>query len=70
MIILIEGPEDEAGIKSAASLVNSLVAEEVKAGIPSDRIMIGGFCQGGALALYTALNTENKVLSFKFGIYR
>jgi len=55
------GPEDEAGIKSAAGLVNSLVAEEVKAGIPSERIMIGGFSQGGALALYTALNTEHKL---------
>jgi len=56
-----KGPEDEAGIKSAASLVNSLIAEEVKAGIPSDRIMIGGFSQGGALALYTALNTDHKL---------
>ena len=25
--------------------VNSLIAEEVKAGIPSERIMLGGFSQ-------------------------
>jgi len=55
------GPEDEAGIKAAADLVNSLVAEEIKAGIPSERIMIGGFSQGGALAMYTALNTDHKL---------
>jgi len=55
------GPEDEAGIKSASALVNSLIAEEVKAGVPSERIMLGGFSQGGALALFTALHTEHKL---------
>ncbi len=33
-----------------------IVEEEVKNGIPSDRIFIGGFSQGGATALYTALS--------------
>merc|ERR1712013_589908 len=55
------GPEDEPGIKAASTLVNNLIAEEVKAGVPSDRIMLGGFSQGGALALYTALHTEHKL---------
>jgi len=55
------GPEDEAGIKRAFQMVNQLIAEEVKSGIPSERIMIGGFSQGGALALYTALHTEHKL---------
>lgn len=35
--------------------VLSLIQEEIKSGIPSDRIMIGGFSQGGATALYTTL---------------
>ena len=52
------GKEDEAGIKSAFKLVNSMISEEVKSGIPSERIILGGFSQGGAIALYTALNTE------------
>jgi len=39
------GPEDEPGIKAASTLVNNLIAEEVKAGVPSDRIMLGGFSQ-------------------------
>eukprot|EP00092_Neocalanus_flemingeri_P016134 GFUD01017462.1.p1 GENE.GFUD01017462.1~~GFUD01017462.1.p1 ORF type:complete len:240 (-),score=74.31 GFUD01017462.1:304-1023(-) len=55
------GEEDEAGIKSAAKLVDSLIAEEVKSGVPSERIMLGGFSQGGALALYTALHSEHKL---------
>ena len=49
------GPEDEAGVKAAAAYVNSLIQAEVEAGIPSERIILGGFSQGGALGLYTAL---------------
>jgi len=52
------GKEDEAGIKKAHQLVELLIEEEVKAGIPSERIMLGGFSQGGALSLYTSLNCK------------
>lgn len=36
-------------------MVHSLIAQEVAAGIPTKKIVIGGFSQGGALALYSAL---------------
>ncbi|XP_046992952.1 acyl-protein thioesterase 1 [Schistocerca americana] len=49
------GPEDEEGIKRATELVHGMIEQEVKAGIPSNRIVLGGFSQGGALALYSAL---------------
>lgn len=49
------GPEDEEGITRAASKVHSMINEEVAAGIPSKRIVLGGFSQGGALAIYSAL---------------
>jgi predicted esterase len=39
-----------------------LVDEEMKNGIPSDRIIIGGFSQGGATALYTAATSP-----YRFG---
>ena len=55
------GKEDEVGIKKAHQLVEMLIEEEVKAGIPSERIMLGGFSQGGALALYTALNCKQRL---------
>ena len=35
------GKEDEAGIKKAAQVVDLIIAEELKTGIPADRIMIG-----------------------------
>ncbi|XP_074103465.1 acyl-protein thioesterase 1 [Cotesia typhae] len=49
------GPEDEEGIRKASEMVHGMIAEEVAAGIPSKRIVLGGFSQGGALALYSAL---------------
>ena len=39
------GPEDEAGVKAAAAYVNTLIEAEVAAGIPSERIVVGGFSQ-------------------------
>lgn len=51
----ISGPEDEDGIKKATLAVHEMINKEISDGIASNRIMIGGFSQGGALALYSAL---------------
>ncbi|XP_014093393.2 acyl-protein thioesterase 1 isoform X1 [Bactrocera oleae] len=58
----ISGPEDEEGIKSASQNIKSMIDDEVTKGIASNRIVLGGFSQGGALALYTAL-TYNQPLA-------
>lgn len=51
----IGGPEDEEGIKRAAKNVHEMIRSEIQGGISANRIMLGGFSQGGALALYAAL---------------
>lgn len=51
----ISGPEDEEGIKRATIGVHEMINKEISNGIASNRIMLGGFSQGGALALYSAL---------------
>ncbi|XP_072590827.1 acyl-protein thioesterase 1 isoform X1 [Vulpes vulpes] len=56
-----DSQEDEPGIKQAAENVKALIEQEVKNGIPSNRIVLGGFSQGGALSLYTALTTQQKL---------
>ncbi|XP_077666395.1 acyl-protein thioesterase 1 isoform X2 [Eretmochelys imbricata] len=56
-----DAQEDESGIKQAAEHVKVLIDQEVKNGIPSNRIILGGFSQGGALSLYTALTTHQKL---------
>lgn len=53
------GPEDECGINKAAKVVHSLIDNEIQnSSIPSTRIAIGGFSQGGALALYSAFTYD------------
>uniref|UniRef100_A0A8C5PC67 Acyl-protein thioesterase 1 n=1 Tax=Leptobrachium leishanense TaxID=445787 RepID=A0A8C5PC67_9ANUR len=56
-----DSQEDDAGIKQAAENIKILIDQEVKNGIPSDRIILGGFSQGGALSLYTALTSNQKL---------
>jgi len=48
-------PKDENGIKMAAAAIKEIIDSEMEAGIPSRRIVLGGFSQGGAVALYTGL---------------
>lgn len=47
--------EDTKGIQAAAQQINALIEAEEALGIPSSQIVLAGFSQGGALALYTAL---------------
>uniref|UniRef100_H3D189 palmitoyl-protein hydrolase n=1 Tax=Tetraodon nigroviridis TaxID=99883 RepID=H3D189_TETNG len=53
-----DSPEDETGIKKAAETIKALIEHEAKNGIPPHRIILGGFSQGGALSLYTALTCQ------------
>lgn len=53
--------EDTEGIEKAATAVLSLIEEEIKGGIASQRIVIGGFSQGGALSLYSSLRTSHSL---------
>ncbi|KZT70330.1 Phospholipase/carboxylesterase [Daedalea quercina L-15889] len=53
-------PEDEPGMLKSVASINKLIQAEVDAGIPSHRILLGGFSQGGAMSLLTALTAERK----------
>jgi predicted esterase len=41
--------------------LNELVTAEIESGIPAERIVLGGFSQGGAMTLLTGLTTERKL---------
>lgn len=49
------GPEDEAGVRASAAAVGAFVDREIERGLPSERIVLAGFSQGGAVALHAAL---------------
>jgi phospholipase/carboxylesterase len=46
--------QDEAGLRESAAAVRELIAVEAGRGIAANRIVIAGFSQGGAVALYMA----------------
>lgn len=47
--------QDEAGIRRSAAAVDALIAREIDRGVPSSRIVLAGFSQGAAMALFTGL---------------
>jgi phospholipase/carboxylesterase len=53
--------EDEDGIKNSQAYVNTLIQKELDRGIAAERIVIAGFSQGGAIALYSALRYPTKL---------
>lgn len=50
--------EDEKGIRFTQTYIETLIESEIAQGIPSNRIMLAGFSQGGAIALQTALRFD------------
>ncbi|KFY34256.1 hypothetical protein V495_08187 [Pseudogymnoascus sp. VKM F-4514 (FW-929)] len=53
--------EDEAGIMRSRTTVHRLIDAEIAAGISSERIIIGGFSQGGAMSLLSGATCEHKL---------
>ncbi|TFJ84850.1 hypothetical protein NSK_003882 [Nannochloropsis salina CCMP1776] len=51
-------PEDRAGFEEAKQRIARIVQGEVEAGVPADKIVLGGFSQGGAVTLHLALRSE------------
>ena len=53
--------EDLVGITRSEGYLNSLIENEIKRGIASDKIVLAGFSQGGAIALHTATRYPKKL---------
>lgn len=47
--------EDERGLRDSQALIEALIARENGRGIPSERIVLAGFSQGGVVTLQTGL---------------
>lgn len=50
-----ESPQDRDGIEHSSHWVQQMIEWEMSRGMPSDRIVLAGFSQGGAIALYTGI---------------
>ncbi|KAK6726242.1 hypothetical protein RB195_004517 [Necator americanus] len=53
--------EDDEGIAQATRLVHGMLDAEIANGIPAEKIILGGFSMGGALALYAGLTYHHKL---------
>lgn len=53
--------EDEAGLRRSQASIEALLAQEQARGMPSQRIVLGGFSQGCAMALLTGLRHAQRL---------
>jgi phospholipase/carboxylesterase len=53
--------QDEAGIRASHAIVEALIRRENERGIASERIVLAGFSQGGAMALYSGTRYPEKL---------
>jgi len=53
--------EDERGLRESQRLVEDMIARENKRGIPSSRIVLAGFSQGGVLTLQVGLRQAKRL---------
>lgn len=59
--LALDSRQDEAGIRRAEMLLAQVIQSEITAGISSNKIVLAGFSQGGALALHTALHYSQRL---------
>ncbi|MFB2637133.1 alpha/beta hydrolase [Shewanella bicestrii] len=52
---------DMQGVMASELSVQSLIDEQIAAGIPSERIILAGFSQGGVMSLFTGLRYPQKL---------
>ena len=53
--------EDEAGIRETDDVVRQLIEQEINAGVSAQCIVLAGFSQGGAMALYSGLRYPQRL---------
>jgi len=54
-------PHDEVGIRASDAEVRALIQRENQRGIPTNRIVLGGFSQGGAISLFSGPRYPEKL---------
>ncbi|MBK8178593.1 MAG: carboxylesterase [Planctomycetes bacterium] len=57
----LEKRHDQVGVRRSAQAVTRLIERENARGVPSERIVLAGFSQGGAIALFTGVRHPQKL---------
>jgi phospholipase/carboxylesterase len=53
--------QDETGMRASSASVEALIARENERGVPTERILLAGFSQGGAIALSAGLRLADRL---------
>ena len=53
--------QDETGIRRSGEQIEALIAREEERGVPASRIVLAGFSQGSAMALFTGLRYPRRL---------
>lgn len=53
--------EDETGLRASQKILDALIEKEIQRGIPVHRIVVMGFSQGGAVALFSGLRQKQQL---------
>ena len=56
-----ENDEDELGMERSSLSINKLIEDQISFGIPSEKIIIGGFSQGAAMSFYLGIKYPKKL---------
>ncbi len=57
----MQDKQDEAGMREMQATIEALITQEKSKGISAKNIVLAGFSQGGAMALFTALRHQEKL---------
>jgi phospholipase/carboxylesterase len=60
-VLALRRDVDAKGVAESSSAIESLLERERERGVPSERIVLAGFSQGGALALHVALRHASRL---------
>ncbi|POS87103.1 hypothetical protein EPUL_002068 [Erysiphe pulchra] len=53
--------QDETGILASRSYFHDFIATEISNGIPSERVVLGGFSQGAAMSILSGITCPSKI---------
>jgi phospholipase/carboxylesterase len=56
-----QATQDETGIRASAAAIDALIRREMERGIATDRIVLAGFSQGGAMAIFAGTRAPHKL---------
>ncbi|KAL8962342.1 MAG: hypothetical protein Q9193_001235 [Seirophora villosa] len=59
--------EDQPGIHKSRDYFHNLIKGEIEKGIPSSRIVLGGFSQGGSISIFAGLTSPSPLAGI-FGL--